>query len=486
MTMLSVYQRNHLLPTYHHHGPRLYPPMVEASRAHVVMLSECGVLPAERAASLLAALDRLRSRPVELPEYDGTFEDVYFALERNLAAEAGISQSDLDVQLARSRNDLDAGVFRMILRDEIAAILGELLAAADSVLDAAERGSATTVLAYTHRRPAQPTTIGHVLAGYADALRGQAAAYLAVLDELNSSPLGAAVIAGTDLPISSARVADLLGFADVVPNAYSAVAGADHFTGVVSANARTLATGARVARVLQEWMAFGWIAVPDEFCQGSSAMPQKRNPVVLEHMASMAIAAVADQTAVVGGIAAAWWEDSNNATTDIQTRLWESNDRALRFLRMMDRLFQVVEPASPPDDVTMVAAGATSTAAADALSMGGVPFRAAHGLLAALLAKQPPATWDAELVTATAAERDLTIAPELVDAMLHASLSPRAVLDRPQPEGPGTAAVAGQIAGLRESFAGHRARLDAFLDGQRAAASRLDAAVRERIEEADA
>jgi len=481
--MLSVYQKNHLLPAYRHHGPRLYPAMIEASRAHLVMLAECGILPAPRAAQLLSALERLRERPTELPDYDGTFEDVYFALERNLAQEAGIRPDELDLQLARSRNDLDAGVFRMILREEVSGILDELIAATEAVLDAAERGTEATILAFTHRRPAQPTTIGHVFAGYADALSGQAANYQYVLNELNHSPLGGAVIAGTDLPISSERVAELLGFTDVVPNAYSGVAGADHFTGVVGANARTLATGARVARVIQEWMSFGWVNVPDEFCQGSSAMPQKRNPVVLEHMVSMAVAAVADQSAVLGGIAAAWWEDSNNATTDIQTRLWESDDRAARFLRMLGRLFEVLNPTTLPTDLEMVASGATTTAAADALSMGGVPFRSAHGLLAALVGKAEPATWDAALVAETAAERGVRLEPELIERMLHASLSPRTVLEREQPEGPGRDAVARQIADLRAALVQHRSTLEAFQAHQRSAADRLNAAVRQHIEE---
>lgn len=486
MTNLSVYQENHLLPAYLHHGPRLYPPMIEASRAHLVMLAECGVLPAQRVSLLLSALERLRERPTELPTYDGTFEDVYFALERNLAAEAGLRPDELDVQLARSRNDLDAGVFRMILRKEVAGILDNLLAATESVLTAAELGAQTTVLAYTHRRPAQPTTIGHVLAGYADALRGQAKAYRSVLNELNHSPLGAAVIAGTDLPISSARVAELLGFDDVVLNAYSAVAGADHFTGVTGINARTLATGARVARMLQEWMGFGWIEVPDEFCQGSSAMPQKRNPVVLEHMASMAMAAIADHTAVLGGIGAAWWEDSNNATTDIQVRLWESDDRTARFLRMLTRLFEVVRPATPPQDLAMVESGATTTAAADALSLGGVPFRTAHGLLAALLAKEKPSAWDTKLVADTAAERGVDLAPELVESLLHALLSPQAVVDRRQAEGPGREAVARQISLLRGSINEEREKLQAYSVKQRAAEKKLDTAVRQHIQEGHA
>lgn len=481
--MLSVYQENHLLPAYRHHGPRLYAAMVEASRAHLVMLGERGVLPTARAGQLLAALERLRGREVVLPDYDGTFEDVYFALERTLAEEAGIPQGELDLQLARSRNDLDAAVFRMLLRREVVELLGLLLDSLEAMLDAADRGIDTTVMALTHRRPAQPTSIGHVLAGAATELQEQAAAYLSALDGLNRSPLGAAAIAGTDLPIDSARLAELLGFDSVLPNAYAAVAGADHFAPVASTNARVLATGARIARVLQEWMSWGWIETPAEFCQGSSAMPQKRNPVVLEHMASMAVAAVADLSGVLGSIATAWWEDSNTATTDIQVRLWESDDRTARFLRMYARLFQTVQPQSPPSDSAMIEAGTTTTAAADALSLVGVPFRSAHGLLSALLHEGAPENWDVELVKRVADARGAVLPEGAAEAMLEALRTPAAVLDRAQAEGPGREAVAGQIALGREVLAGLRAQLSAFEEGQGQAQVRLEAAVRQRLQD---
>ena len=92
-------------------------------------------------------------------------------------------------------------------------------------------------------------------------------------------------------------------------------------------NAQALATGARLARTLMDWLTWRWVTTPGDFTQGSSIMPQKRNPVVLEHLVSMAGATAADAASVLNNVGAAWWEDSNNATTDVQVRLWESNDR---------------------------------------------------------------------------------------------------------------------------------------------------------------
>src|SRR5690606_31743022 len=147
---------------------------------------------------------------------------------------------------------------------------------------------------------------------------------------------------------------------------------------------RVTATGARLARVLQEWMTHGWIETPDEFCQGSSIMPQKKNPVVLEHLCSMAAATAGDAATVLNSVGLAWYEDSNNATTDVQAPLWRSLDRTHRFLALMHRLLDVLAPASGPDDRELVDSGTTTTMVAERLSQAGVPWRAAHHVVGAL------------------------------------------------------------------------------------------------------
>lgn len=477
--MLTTYQREHLLPAYEHHAPQLYPRTLEASRAHVVMLSEQGLIPQERAVLLLGALQKLRSEPPRLPEYDGTFEDVYFAFERKLAEAAGIDHRSLDVQLARSRNDLDAGIFRMILRDQLTEVAEAASAAAAAALAAADRTAESVIIGLTHRRPAQPTTLGHVLAGYAEALVGAVRNYDSVLDELQASPLGSCAFAGTDLPIAPERVASLLGFDRQIVNSYEAVAGADHLLAVGFANARALATGARLVRLIQDWMTWGWIDTPAEFCQGSSIMPQKRNPVVLEHMVSMAGMESADAASVVNNISSAWWEDSNNATTDVQVRLWESNDRARRFFTLMARLLETMTVLTLPAAEQLVDAGTTTTAAADVLSRAGVPFRAAHDALGTLIRAGSPSSWTPQQVSAVVSEvaPDVDVDEATIARVMEAARNPRVVLERAQSDGPGSAAVRSQVATLGRSLKSVVEAIDSRKQRIAAAASDLDVVV---------
>ncbi|MEU7960577.1 argininosuccinate lyase [Micromonospora humida] len=474
MSELTTYQRHHLAPTYEHHVGHLYPAMVRASQAHVVMLTEQGLIPAERGARLLRGLAALRADGKPAPAFDGSFEDTYYLLEKTLARACGLPASELDVQMARSRNDLDAGVFRMLLRDQLLGVLERVLATGTTALDVADRYADVVITGYTHRRPAQPTTIGHALAGYAEALAGEAVAYADVIDQLNVSPLGSCAFAGTDLDIAPARVAELLGFDGLVTNSYEAVAGADHLVRVGTLNAQALATGARLARTLMDWLTWQWVATPGDFTQGSSIMPQKRNPVVLEHLVSMAGASAADAASVLNNVGAAWWEDSNNATTDVQVRLWDSNDRAERFFALVGGFLAELEPLHPPTREEIVASGATTTAAADALTRHGVPFRAAHSVVGRLVRAGAPDSWTADGVRTAAAGLVDGLTDDAVADLIAAAVDPELVLARAQVDGPGAAAVRAQVGTLRGTFDGVADRLAATRDRLARADEALD------------
>ncbi|MER5393237.1 lyase family protein [Saccharopolyspora sp. NPDC002686] len=477
---LSAYWQNHLRVAFEKSAPQLYRPMLTASLAHVVMLAEQGLLPAERARQLLGGLRELLAAEDDRFVFDGSVEDVYYLVEQRLAAAAGIKKSELDVQLARSRNDLDAGVFRMVLRDNVLDQARQACAAAEAAAVQADRCAEVLITGFTHRRPAQPTTLGHVLAGYSEALLSQADELLSVYDELDVNPLGSCAFAGTDLPIEPERLGELLGFRESFTSSYEAVAGSEHLMRTAAVQARILATGARMARTMLDWMTFGWIATPDAYCQGSSIMPQKKNPVVLEHMCSMAGAAAADLAATMNNVGAAWYEDSNNATTDVQEHLWRAGDRSVRFLTMMGGLIEELRPQDPPSPEQVVATGATTTAIAEALAGAGIPWRGAHSVVGALVRQAPPAEWTSSVVAAAIAEAGLgEVDDSVVEAALAAGLKPELVLDRPQVGGPGAAAVrrtaelalgrarslAGEFAARRAVLSEAAAKLDAAVDG---------------------
>ena len=476
---LSIYWDNHLRVAFEQSAPHDLPAMVEASLAHVIMLRETGALTAQRADRLLGGLLTLwhqwgddgpgedwRPRVASYP-FDGTVEDPYYYLEQQLATACGISTAELDVQLARSRNDLDAGVFRMILRRGILDLAELLLQTVHDLTEVAGRTVESVLIGHTHRRPAQPTTIAHVLSGLAEAMLSQADELLSIYDEMNVSPLGSAAFTGTDVAIDADRVASLLGFDSTFTASYEAVAGAEHFMRLAGLHARISSTGARWARVLQEWMNLGWVRMPSGFTQGSSIMPQKKNPVVLEHLVSMSGAANGEMTSIFTTIAAGWYEDSNNATTDVQKHLWSSTERVVRFIRLIDGLTLEIEPAQLPSDEDIVRSGATTTAVAEALATRSVPWRAAHDVVGILFRQGDPTTWTSSQVEAALADASIDDDGALRDLVLSSGRDPRRILDRTQPGSPGREPIAaaldlatGRAQALTDAFTERRQDLE--------------------------
>lgn len=462
MCPLNTYWDNHLRVAFEQSAAHDLPAMVEASLAHVAMLTGTGALPPERGALLETGLLRLWEQwgdGMDTPDFDGSVEDPYYYFEAALAATLGIPSAELDVQLARSRNDLDSAVFRMILRRMLldhADQLRELIAV---TLDRAEATVDALIIGMTHRRPAQPTTIAHVLVGMADAWLECLNDLVQTYDELNVSPLGGAAFAGTDIAYDADRVAGLLGFDRLYNSSYEAIAGAGHLTRVAAVHGRIAAQSARFARVLQEWMSERWIVTPLGFTQGSSIMPQKVNPVVCEHLVSMAGATLGDVQSVYVNVAASWYEDSNNATTDVQQHLWRSSERLERILRLQTGLAAELEVLELPDPADIVATGATTTAVAEALSGAGVPWRGAHSAVHDLIIAGAPGTWTLDAVAE--ALRGAGIDEALTPTVLSVAQRPDLALTRTQPGSPGRAPMAAAIATGRERLVATGSQLDA-------------------------
>jgi len=472
---LSIYWDNHLRVAFNEGAPHIYPAMVEASLAHVYMLTKQGILPRARGKLLLSGLLALWERTESGAQeylFDGSVEDPYYFLEQQLARECGIPTSELDVQLARSRNDLDAGVFRMVLRRQLLAQTSLVVQAAADAAAQAGVNAESLIIGFTHRRPAQPTTIGHVLAGLSEALLSQATEMLSIYAELNVSPLGSAAFTGTDLPIDSELVGRLTGFESSFTSSYEAVAGAEHFMRLAAVHARITATGARFSRVLLEWMTFKWVETPTSFTQGSSIMPQKKNPVVLEHMVSMAGVTAADMAATYANIGSAWYEDSNNATTDVQKHLWRAGERVERFVRMLDGLLLDLKVLALPSHDEIVASGATTTAVAESLAARGIPWRAAHDIVGGLVRANAPADWSTDGVAAAFAAAGTDTTPELVEITLGAGQRPAMILSRAQAGSPGSQAVrhnAAESQGRADALGHEVQRRRESLDGIREA-----------------
>jgi argininosuccinate lyase len=348
--------------------------------AHVVMLSETRLLPGPAAAALLSRIRMLRADGFRALYGKDAPRGLYLMYEGHLMAELG---ADIGGRLhtGRSRNDIKATITSMRLRTELTGLLGEMMRL-QAVLLSRSRAHRDVVMAvYTHFQPAMPIVYGYYLAGVATALDRDIAALRHAIDELSRRcPLGAGAVAGTDLPIEPARTAALLGFAGPPLHAIDAVASRDTMLRAIATVASVGLVLSRLAADLQLWSTqeFGFIEFPEWLVGGSSAMPQKRNAFLLEHVKAKAAAAIGAWTAMASAMKSAPFTNSIEVGTEATATAWP----AFAAVRDSVLLAQVLIIGARPNAARMEQRAregfVTATMTANRLVAQGVPFRVAH------------------------------------------------------------------------------------------------------------
>lgn len=256
---------------------------IQGSQAHAQMLAEVGLLTEEERGQIHAALDEI-GRQIERGEFehDIALEDIHMHIETALIAKIGDTGRKLHT--ARSRNDQVATDTKLFCRDAIEQLDQLLAELQQAFLSRAETDAEIILPAYTHLQRAQPVMACHYWLCYCEKFQRDRDRLADCLKRTNISPLGAAALAGTTLPIDRQRTANLLGFADVAKNSLDVSSDRDYQIELAGAMA-LIAT--HLSTLAEEWILwstteFGFLKLRDSFTTGSSIMPQKRNPDVLE------------------------------------------------------------------------------------------------------------------------------------------------------------------------------------------------------------
>lgn len=356
-------------------------------RAHLVMLAETGILDAAQAHDIAVALDSIDAEidPAKLV-YTGEVEDFFFLIEKELKKRLG---PDLGGRLhtARSRNDIDHTLFKLGLRERLNVLIGKALKLHSSLIDAAEREKDTLIVAYTHGQPAQPTTFGHYLAAIVEFVGRDIERLFEAYRIVELSPMGAAAITTTGFPIDRARVAELLGFAAPLQNSYSCIAGVDYITATYSAIELMFLHLGRPIQDFQVWTSFevGQIYVPNSLVQISSIMPQKRNPVPIEHLRHLSSQTVGRAAAMLTVMHNTPFTDMNDSEGETQAMGYQAFASAYRVLDLLAALIEQirVDPKRVEDNISRSCI--TITELADSLvRREGLSFREGHEIAAAV------------------------------------------------------------------------------------------------------
>jgi argininosuccinate lyase len=285
---------------------------------------------------------------------------------------------------ARSRNDIAITLYRMTLRRELLALAAALADVRAVVLNLAARHIETIMPAHTHTQPAQPTTLAHYLLGAAEFLARDFARVQAAFTRVNLNPLGACAITTTGFSIDRQMTARLLGFEGLAENSYGAIASIDYATESAAAVAVAMVNTGKFVQDLLLWSTreFGFLRLSDAFVQSSSIMPQKRNPVALEHTRILASRALGEAQAVFTCAHNTPFGDINDSEDDLQPLVFTVFADALRALRLLAALLKNAEVDRDHLAGRAAADFMTVTELADTLvRQAGMSFREAHGLV---------------------------------------------------------------------------------------------------------
>jgi argininosuccinate lyase len=381
-------------------------PLMAIHHAHLVMLAETGIVDRADTRALRDALAAIPLDDVKCAAYDGTCEDLFFYLDRILIKACGDDVAGR-LHTARSRNDIDMTMYRMRQREFLLALTSAAIELRAGLIEMASRHRTTLLAAHTHTQPAQPTTIAHYLLAVIEQLERDARRLRAAFASTNRCPLGSCAITGTGFPIDRGLTSDLLGFDGATGNTYGSIATVDYLLESVSATAVLLAGLGRVVQDMLLWCTaeFGYLRLADGFVQASSIMPQKRNPVALEHARAIGSKALGQASAITLTVHNTPFGDIVDTEDDLQPLVAAMFRDAVRTVTLVDASLRGAEFDVARLEARASQGGITLTELADHLVRAhGLPFSKAHGIAGRLLEayrQQPGAPLGAALAAVT-------------------------------------------------------------------------------------
>lgn len=378
----KTYVEELLIPVFNDQRDFLFHVMFDIHRAHVIMLAEQGIILDAEAKVMLEGINKVAQTDVGMLLYEPQFEDLFFMMEAKIGEEIGAELAG-KIHIARSRNDMGVAMYRLVLRSHFIQLLGSAYSLSEAILAQAEKHKATYITGYTHTQPAQPTTLGHYFLAIYDVLQRDICRLWSAYENVNQSPLGAAALTTTGFPINRERTRELLGFDRIVENSYDAIGGADYLLETATALMTCMVdTGRWIQDFLQHvTREFGTFYVADPYVQVSSIMPQKRNPVSIEHSRSIASSAYGDALAAMNMIHNTPFGDIVDTEDDLQPHLYRSFTNANRVFKLMYAVITTLRVNDEHSKKMAAKSSITITELADTLSREyGVPFREAHSI----------------------------------------------------------------------------------------------------------
>jgi argininosuccinate lyase len=366
---------------------RLYEVDVRGSQAHATMLASVGLITQEERDQICSTLNEIKAE-IQAGDFEfkAALEDIHMHIESALIARIGDTGRKLHT--ARSRNDQVSTDLRLYVRDAIDTLDELLLECQRSFVDRCDRDADVILPGYTHLQRAQPVKAAHYWLAYCEKFQRDRDRLADCRKRVNVSPLGAAALAGTSLPIDRDMTAKLLNFASVAGNSLDVSSDRDYLAEFVFCMSLI---SAHLSTWCEEWIIwftteFNFIQLPDAYTTGSSIMPQKRNPDVLELMrgkTARVMAAVPQVLILLKSLPMAY----NRDLQEDKLALFDAFDTVKACLELTPAIVSGAELKREQITARLEDGFLDATALMEYLIKKGVPMRTGHGTVGQLVAK---------------------------------------------------------------------------------------------------
>jgi argininosuccinate lyase len=404
---------------------RLLPFELAASRAHANALEHADVLSSEELSDIVQALAEIGRRAASSPEFlnDPEAEDVHHFVEKQLATLIGATGYKLHT--GRSRNEQIATDLRLFVRASIDTLQTQLADWIEAILTRAESAGSAAMPAYTHLQPAEPVLVSHWLLAYVEMFFRDASRLADCRKRANLCPLGSGAVAGATLTLSRQAMATELGFDGPTANSVDATSDRDFAIEFADALAMLVLHLSRWAEemILFSTSAYGFVELPEAYSTGSSAMPQKKNPDLLELVRGKAARVMGCATTLqtlVKGLPLAYNKDMQ----ETQEPLFNAADTVVSLLPLVTGFMNTVEFNDHEMNQAAQLGFMNAWAAAAYLVERGVPSRQAHEAVGKAVALAIERGCDLQKLPLA----DLQAIHQSFDAAFHSSLGLAEVL----------------------------------------------------------
>ena len=371
---------------------RLWEHDLLGSLAHAEGLEKVGLLTKTELEAIQRGLEAIGQEIASGQfRWDPELEDVHMNVEAELTRRV---PAGAKLHTARSRNDQVALDLRMWLREEIVALGGEIRTLQDALVELGSRNRHVVIPGYTHLQRAQPVYLAHHLLAYVEMLERDHERFGDCFLRVNVCPLGSGAIGGSTLPLDRSFVAKLLGFVDgqgrprLTENSMDAVSDRDFAVEFCSGAALLAVHLSRLAEDLILWSSseFNFIKIADAYTTGSSLMPQKKNPDIAELARGKSARVIGNLMALLTllkGLPMAY----NRDLQEDKGRLFDSVDTVRATVRIVAAMLRHTAVHEAACAAASADPALLATDLADYLVRKGLPFRQAHQVVGAVVAR---------------------------------------------------------------------------------------------------